>query len=239
MAFKKVKKSTAPMIIVKQIVESLENGDFKSQEKLPAERDLAVIFGVGRTSIREAIRALAVAGYLEVIQGKGIYIKHDNISKDSRELTLENILQASPMFDLQEARKILEIGAVKLAAERADAKQLRKAGRAVQKMESKDDLSIFYEADLNFHITLAECSGNIFIHRMMRIIIKGVLQFKADYLATSHITKEHTVVTFKKILELIKEGNGEEAALLLEQHLCEVDTSLKDVVLEKGNYSAT
>jgi GntR family transcriptional repressor for pyruvate dehydrogenase complex len=233
-SFIKIKKNTAPMIIVKQIIESLENGEFKSEEKLPPERDLAKAFGVGRTSIREAIRALVVAGYLEVIQGKGIYILHNNISKDQHGLDIQAILEASPMFDLVEARKILEIGAVRLAAERADAKQLKKVLKVAKKMEdSGDDIRIFYEADLDFHLALAEASGNAFINKMMKMLIKALHKYSDDFLATSYETKEKTILMAKKILQLIDEGNGEEAALCMGEHLGEVDTSLKDVVLEK------
>lgn len=234
MSFKKIKKDTTPLIIVNEIINSIERGELKLNEKLPPERDLAKTFGVGRTSIREAIRALVVMGYLEVIQGKGTFVCRNSRLSDYEELNLKHIIEASSVFDLMEARKILEIGAIKLAAERIDAKQLTKMQKIISEMEVCDNnMRVFYEADLKFHNAIAEASSNAFIGRMMKILIKELHKHSQDFLATSYETKEKTIESAKMILELLSKGNGEEAALCMEYHLNEVYSSLKNVILEQ------
>lgn len=77
MKFALIQKNKAPVMIVRQILMSLETGEIKPEEKLPPERELAKMFGVGRSSVREAIGVLVVMGFLEVIQGKGTYVRKD------------------------------------------------------------------------------------------------------------------------------------------------------------------
>ncbi|MGD9361167.1 MAG: GntR family transcriptional regulator, partial [Desulfobacterales bacterium] len=66
MPFKAIEKSTASRMVVEQILDSLNTGEFKAGEKLPSQMDLADMFRVGRSSVREAIKALDVMGYLDV-----------------------------------------------------------------------------------------------------------------------------------------------------------------------------
>ena len=62
-------------MVVEQILDSLKTGEFSPGEKLPSQMNLADMFEVGRSSVREAIKALDAMGYLEVIQGRGTFLK--------------------------------------------------------------------------------------------------------------------------------------------------------------------
>ncbi len=234
MNFKTVQKSTASSVIVKQIIKAIEDGSLKPEEKLPPERELGKMFGVGRSSVREAISVLVALGYLKSIQGKGTFVPSTPPQKkDDDDLKFESLLEATPIFDLMESRHILEIHAVKLAAERAGAKQIKKIQQAVTAMEkSGDDIKAFYKADLEFHIAVAEASTNVFIRQLIKTLLKQSGRYQTRFMATSGETKEHTIITAKKIVDLISQGAGEDAALLMEKHLSEVDASLIDVVLK-------
>ena len=70
MKFKTIQKSSTPEIIINEIVEHVKSGQLKPGDKLPTERDMSQMFGVGRSSIREAIKGLVLSGYLESAQGK-------------------------------------------------------------------------------------------------------------------------------------------------------------------------
>jgi len=82
MAFETIRKSTAPEMVVEQILKKLQTGELKPGSQLPSQRELAQFLGVGRSSVREATNALAVMGYLEVLQGKGTFIRSDLPSTD-------------------------------------------------------------------------------------------------------------------------------------------------------------
>lgn len=75
MAFKTIRKSSAPEMVAQQIVEKIADGELSPGVRLPSQRELAKMLGVGRSSVREAINALMVMGYLEPIQGKGTFIR--------------------------------------------------------------------------------------------------------------------------------------------------------------------
>ena len=77
MVFEAVRRNTAPEMVVEQILHKISTGELPPGTRLPAQRDLAVSFGVGRSSIREALNALAVMGYLDVQQGRGTFIAEE------------------------------------------------------------------------------------------------------------------------------------------------------------------
>ena len=124
MEFDTIQKSSTPQMIVEQILKRLNTGELKPGDKLPPERELTKMFGVGRSSIREAIRALVVMGYLEVLQGKGTFIKANLPAVGLAALDMGHVLEAATLFDLMEAREILESKVVELASERADKKDI-------------------------------------------------------------------------------------------------------------------
>ena len=77
MVFETIRKATAPEMVVEQILNKLKTGDLTPGGQLPSQRELAYLLGVGRSSVREAINALTVMGYLDVHQGKGTFIRRE------------------------------------------------------------------------------------------------------------------------------------------------------------------
>ncbi len=77
MVFEAIRKATAPEMVVAQILNKLKKGDLKPGGQLPSQRELAQLLGVGRSSVREAVNALTVMGYLDVRQGKGTFIRQE------------------------------------------------------------------------------------------------------------------------------------------------------------------
>lgn len=230
MVFETIQRSTTPLIIVNQILSHLETGKLKIGDKLPSERELCKMFGVGRSSVREAIRALVVMGNIEVIQGKGTFLCKAMNTGDQPSL-LESALDAMPVFDLMEARQMLEIDVVRLAAERVDKMDIRRMHLAITKMvESCDDTKSFYEADLEFHNALAESTGNLVISEMMKVIIKMVHNYSFDFMAISADTKEKTISSSRQIVQLVARGEGEKAAEVMLDYLRVVDAKLKKLI---------
>ena len=70
----RITRQSAPRLVAEQLLGKIDTGELNPGDSLPAQRQLAKMLGVGRSSLREAINALAVMGYLEVIQGRGTYI---------------------------------------------------------------------------------------------------------------------------------------------------------------------
>jgi len=241
MVFETIQRSTTPLMIVNQILKHLETGKLKIGDKLPSERELCKMFGVGRSSVREAIRALVVMGNLEVIQGKGTFLSRRVEPGDSTVLFLEDTVEAVPLFDLMEAREILETKAVMLAADRVDKSDIQRIHKAITRMaESGDDIKAFYEADLEFHNALADATGNIVISEMMKVITRMVHKYRYRFMAVSYETKENTIASARQIVQALARGEGEKAAVVLLDHLGVVDTKLKNLISEtaKGDKKA-
>src|SRR5271169_935244 len=132
--YKLVRTSRLYEQIVQQIEESIVKGDLKAGDQLPAERELAQRFGVSRTAVREAVKALREKGLVEAYSGRGTFITDGTTQAVRQSLDLMvKIGQQEGSPHLAELRLILEPGIAALAAERVkdeDLAAMREIGRA-------------------------------------------------------------------------------------------------------------
>src|ERR1700726_1843958 len=131
--YKTVQTSRLYEQIVQQIEESILNGSLKTGEQLPAERELAQQFGVSRTAVREAVKALREKGLVEAHPGRGTFIT--NGSSHSIWQSLDRMIrdgQPEAMVHLVEVREILEPEIASLAAARAEKDDLAAMREAVE-----------------------------------------------------------------------------------------------------------
>ena len=220
MPFKSVQKSTASRMVVEQILDSLRTGEFKLGEKLPSQKDLADLFGVGRSSVREAIKALDAMKYLDVIQGRGTFFKKEIPSDDQSLTDLRNALDSIAFSDLMKARVILECSAVELAAASVDPNHIHGLQEAVKKLqESEEDREKFIRIDLAFHLALAEATNNIVIYEMMKLLLEKVHNHHLVYFGISSEMREETIATANQILSYIIKGEGKKGAACMRRHL--------------------
>lgn len=150
--------------IADQITELIDNGAFQVGDRLPPERDLAVLLGVSRPSLREALIALDVQGNVEIRGGSGVYVcaQPDRATKQATPP-----LGESPQ-ELMQARAALEGAVVAIACARATREQLRELAQIVEAMHGEAARSrAFLELDRRFHMTLAEMSGNTVMGRLI------------------------------------------------------------------------
>lgn len=232
MVFETIQRSSTPLMIVNQIMKHVETGKLKTGDQLPSERELCKMFGVGRSSVREAIRALVVTGNLEVIQGKGTFLR-DGLNSGNQTSVLENTLAVVPLLDLMEAREILEIKAVQLAADRVDKEDIQRIQKAINKMaDHAEDSKVFYEADLEFHNALAEAADNMVISEMMKVIWKMVHKYRSKFITTSQESREQTISSAREIVRLVARGEGIAAGEVMRDHLNAVDNNVKDRLSE-------
>jgi GntR family transcriptional repressor for pyruvate dehydrogenase complex len=144
-----------------------------------------------------------------------------------------SLFAAGTILELMEARELLESKAAELAATRASKEDLREIHEAVQRIgRSGDDVSHFFDADLEFHLALAKASGNQTICAMIKALIEKVLSYHKHFRATS--TAEVRASTYKtacRLLTCLKKGQGPEAAAEMRTHLNLVSVQLKEITL--------
>ena len=142
--------------VAERIVREIRTGRLAVGDRLPAERDLAQQFRVSRPTVREAIIALEIAGYVEVRVGLGVFV----VSRAPTNALFVSMAGPGP-FELIEARQIVEGEIAALAANAITDEALAELERCIDLMieENRNDYASF-EGDRRFHLLIAEQSRN-------------------------------------------------------------------------------
>lgn len=159
--------------IVSQIEQRIVAGELKPGDQLPPENALAQQFGVSRTAVREAIKALREKQLVEVHPGRGTFITNQAPGSMRHSLSLlVKFGSTNGSSDLVEVREMLEPEIAALAASRTTDEDIAAMQEAVDTMDTAlDDPDRFVEADLDFHLALAEATQNPLIPLLMDSII--------------------------------------------------------------------
>lgn len=229
-----IKRNTTAELVIEKVLNMITDGELKVGDRLPSAQKLAEIFGVGRSSIREAVRALSVLGYLEILPGKGTFVsKDESFEKLSVNNRLMNVLESGPIFDIMETRECLECKCAELASVRADPAQQKKMEHLIKIMQdNRSDLETINKADLEFHLTLAEATNNDVIYEIMKLLIEKVEFYADKFWATLPKAREKAISTVNQVFYHVVEGDSKKAAQSMREHLELVKDKLKDVISE-------
>jgi GntR family transcriptional repressor for pyruvate dehydrogenase complex len=209
--------------IVQQIEESVLNGSLKPGDQLPAERDLAQRLGVSRTAVREAVKTLREKGLVEAYSGRGTFVT-DGTSQAARQSfdLMVKIGQQEGSPHLAELRLILEPGIAAMAAERVEDEDLTAMRDAVAVMErSQKDPEAYIEADLDFHLALAEAVANPLILSLIDSIV-GLLREQRIKIFNVEGGPQRGQFHHKRILEAMERRDPEMARSAMRAHLEQV-----------------
>ena len=159
--------------IVDQIRQLITDGTWKPSQRIPSERELTEMLSVGRTSVREALRILEAMGFIEIRAGDGSYVS-DSIAVPSRLHNLANLIQGDEyIVDLMEARELIESQIAFVAAESATPEDIAAleaiAHRQAASIE-KDGSGV--EENIEFHLRLAEATGNRVLMDLQQIFFR-------------------------------------------------------------------
>lgn len=152
------KKSLAEEVAF-NIRKDILEGKYLLDEKLPIESELMKKFGVGRSSIREAIKLLSNAGFLRVMQGVGTFISSVNINEEP----IEQRLKRADIQELNEVRQLLEMKIAEKAAVNKSEKDILALKHFLaerKRFADQNDVSRCIDADISFHTALADASKN-------------------------------------------------------------------------------
>lgn len=226
-------KTTTVEAVVEIILNQLKAGKFQAGGRLPSQRRLAVTLGVSRSTIREAVNTLSGMGYLTSVQGKGTFVRDPVQPCVSLNPSWGSSFTAGTILELMEARELLESKSAELAATRAGREDFQQIHEAVQRIgRSGDDVSRFFDADLEFHLALAKASGNQTIFEMIKALIEKVLSYHKHFRATSSPgVRASTYKTACRLLACLKGGQGPEAAEEMRNHLNLVSAQLREITL--------
>jgi GntR family transcriptional repressor for pyruvate dehydrogenase complex len=209
--------------IVNQIEQSIITGQLKPGDQLPPERELAQTFGVSRTAVREAVKALREKGLVEAHPGRGTFIT-DGTSQAIRQSLdrMVKIGQAGGPARLIEIRQILEPEIAARAALRASDKDVAALREAFAAMEAAgDDADRYIEADLDFHLVLAETVDNPIVLALIDSIVVLLREHRV-HMFHVHGGPERGQFHHRRILEAVERHDADAARRAMQAHLQQV-----------------
>jgi len=222
-----IKKINISESVLKRIVELIRNGDLKPGDKLPSIQLFSEKLQVGASSVREALKQLQIMGIIEIKQGEGTFVK-ERVGIDSLSNYLGYLLdlKKQDILHLMEARKIIERGAVALAAERASEDDINRLGNIIQRMrEIIDEPTEFAEENVEFHLAIVEASKN----PILSIIFNSVydLFMKEQQVVAKMLNlKFESIESHINIWTAIKNHNTSKAIKEMEKHLNHVQRAI-------------
>ena len=159
MTLQATRRSSLVTQVIEQLHEQVRSGTWRVDERIPPENTLAETLGVGRNTVREAVRALCHTGLLECRQGDGTYVRATSELSGA----MRRRLSSAELVETLEVRQGLEVTAAGLAAGRRtddDLAALAAALRARDDAWRSGDTSVFVDADMAFHVAVVHAAHN-------------------------------------------------------------------------------
>jgi DNA-binding FadR family transcriptional regulator len=230
--FELIQQLRAHEYVAEQIRRHISLRLIKPGESLPAERELAVMFGVGRPTIQNALRMLEAAGLVEARRGRsgGTFVTQlDNDSLAADELILRVMRHRKELEDLLQYRSLIEPAVARVAATARRNPDVTAMRKAIQGMVAATTEPEYMRHDTDFHIAVARATGNaMLVHAIEEIRMK--LNDAMTLLPESdtwhrRISREH-----EELFAAIESGNADRAERLMEQHVANSEQSLRAVL---------
>lgn len=194
--------------VIGQLRDAIGQGEWPVGERIPTETTLAETLGVGRNTVREAVRALSHSGLLEVRQGDGTYVRATSeVSGAVRRLC------GSELREVLQVRRSLEVEGARLAATARDDDDLATLGAlldARDRAQAENSHEDFVRADTEFHLTVVQCGRNKLLTELYRGLTETI---SASVAATSYDhVNENVAVGHRGLLAAIADRDPARAA---------------------------
>lgn len=183
--------------------------------QLLTEEELSEQLGVSRTPLRSALSKLDYENLITVIPGRGTYVTE---------------LSSKHMEDIFDVREVVDMLSVKLAAERKTDENIKEMNDLIKEQEllleeGDFDVKQFIKLDIDFHCVIAKAANNEILDRLTLELVEGYNRY---ILSTPFLDRADTIVLeHRKIIEAIKEGNGEKASLIIQSHITDIKEELR------------
>ncbi len=212
--------------IVAFVKDLIERGRLRPGDRLPAERDLATRIGLSRPTLRAGLRALAAMGVVQSRQGSGTYISDGPPSLGTEPLSFLAALHGFTREDMWEARRLFEVGAAALAAERRTSDQLAAMAEEIASLfATMHDPQRFLVHDIDFHRTVAAASGNPIVASIVEMVSSVYYEQRRRTAAlASQRDLRDAAEAHRRIYQAIRARDAGEARRLMNEHLVQAST---------------
>ncbi|MCF8041918.1 MAG: FadR family transcriptional regulator [Desulfarculaceae bacterium] len=227
--------------VIEEIKRMITGGELSAGDKLPNQNEFAAQLGVSRTVLREALHTLAILGVVEqrpkigtviVTSAPLIYTEHINAP-----------LMADPnaTMELIDARQVIEVGSVELAARHATDEQLQEMGKLIQQMNlllEAGDTDGYSQVNMAFHLLIAESSGNRFMGHLLATIRGFMERWTLESLSVLPGLFGRSTEAHRQIYRAIIKHDPAAAGEAMRRHLEDFKTSVEDYYRQKSEKGA-
>ena len=207
--------------IVLRLRDLIRQGKLRHGSRLPPERALAEQFGVGRSSVREAIRSLELQGLLVTRHGSGSFVNTQSLDAVTTLMAPDN--GSEGLQDVFEMRHLLEPQIAALAARRATASDIQRLATILEEQQRQIlEGETGVDADTEFHFTLATATHNPALVKVVNAV-EDVLRRSRDRYLQQPGRPERSLHSHHEILEMVRAGDDTGARRAMDHHLTAVE----------------
>ncbi|MFE2734206.1 FadR/GntR family transcriptional regulator [Streptomyces sp. NPDC059349] len=216
-------------VAINRLKKRIESGEFTPGQRLPPETALANELELSRPSLREAVRALAMAGVLDVRRGDGTFVTDLRPDRLVRAIgSFLDLANDTGLDEMLECRKVIEPGATALAATRIDAATLDALHQRIERMRTLHDPEELVREDLAFHADIVAATGNRTLESLLSSVTQQTARariwralIKSDVLAWTH--EQHM-----DIYRALRAHDSLAAFTAANRHVNDVDAWVRD-----------
>jgi GntR family transcriptional repressor for pyruvate dehydrogenase complex len=223
-------KVTIVESIIEQLVTQIRDGSLRPNDRLPSERQLIDMLGVGRSSVREALKGLSAMGLVEIRPGEGTFVRELRPGEDLFNTDIQTLsrgLQKEMRKHLNQARLALETGILTVAAEvktkEGDAR-IRQALAAYEQDLSQDPADVDWTVHDQLHLALAEATGNDILvdmlHRLIELVPYSLRDLQATNVGREEMSQFYSTwgTIHRQLCDAVLSGDARSARAWMRRH---------------------
>ncbi len=215
-----IKRASVKDQTLEQLKNYITSGVVRLGDRLPSERALADALGVGRYSVREALKVLEAVGLVESRVGEGTFLTTNTGASFGRILGLSLSAWGGTLIELLDARMMIEVEAARAAAQRTTPAQLRAIKAELAAMQASMDRTRDYlKADMNFHRRIGDASQNAIIAQFVGNLIDLLEEVLQETHSDSLPAQAEGGGTHEAIYRAIARGDADAAGDLMRDHI--------------------
>lgn len=218
---------------VERIGRAIKMGLLRPGGRLPAERDLAIQFALSRSTVREALRVLAEAGYLEARRGRGggtfvVDVLPAMEARDPHDVVRE---LGPALVDALLFRRVLEVGSAELAAERATPADFERLATMIEEAATFDasDYPAYRAVDSRLHVAIAALSGSV---RLIAAVteVHAIVSEVMNGMPRSDETLTNSTEQHRRLLAAIETHDRDAARVVMREHVDGIERLLAGLI---------
>ncbi len=224
MEFKRVSRLSVPEEIIESVKEKIISGELSPGDQLPSETKLAEMFGVGRGTVREAMKVMFYLGLIDRNSSRSTFINETAREKAIMRSFLDRFESHRDAMEMNELRKIVEPEAAALAAERREKHIIEKLEKEFRIMaDNADNLETFIDADRRFHQHIFSGAGNRLVTELMQSINLALKQEHSSILHGSMTLRPNSLEFHRELLAAIKDRDSILARKVMLEHILDIE----------------